>query len=331
MSNTDQLMAALTEIAKVANTAVGAQGVPESVDHNHGSGPCAECGIDAPGCAVKSLPTRLLVGAALTARSINPVNAPSFGSMQAMPDGVDRPLFLAVTTTKYWGPQLRKFSVSFMEPTQPDLAARIVKHLNAWSSCCGISFALTSGIGEVRISRGPGGYWSYLGTDILHIPKDRPTMNLQGFTMKTPESEYLRVVRHEAGHTLGFPHEHMRKALIARIDPAKAYEWFLTTYGWDKLTVDQQVLTPLSESNLMATPPDQTSIMCYQLPAAITKDGLPITGGTNINKTDCAFAGKVYPKAGRALVTDENAPESRNAPPASSNDWPPEQDVEVVV
>jgi len=55
------------------------------------------------------------------------------------------------------------------------------------------------------------GYWSYLGTDILHIPKNRPTMCLENFSMDTLESEYKRVVRHETGHTLGFPHEHMRR------------------------------------------------------------------------------------------------------------------------
>ena len=56
------------------------------------------------------------------------------------------------------------------------------------------------------------GYWSYLGTDVLHIPVDQQTMNLQGFTERTPESEYRRVVRHETGHTMGFPHEHMRRS-----------------------------------------------------------------------------------------------------------------------
>ena len=48
----------------------------------------------------------------------------------------------------------------------------------------------------------------------------------------------------------------------------------------------QQVLTALDEKTLMATPPDQTSIMCYQLPGVITKDGKPITGGTDINATE---------------------------------------------
>jgi hypothetical protein len=56
------------------------------------------------------------------------------------------------------------------------------------------------------------------------------------------------------------------------------------------------VLTPLEEREIIATPADQTSIMCYQLPGAITKDGRPILGGVDINPTDYAFAGKVYPR-----------------------------------
>ena len=80
--------------------------------------------------------------------------------------------------------------------------------------------------GDVRISLTGNGYWSYLGTDILHIPSNMPTMNLQNFSMNTPESEYKRVVRHETGHTLGFPHEHLQRDIVNRIDPQKAYDYF---------------------------------------------------------------------------------------------------------
>jgi hypothetical protein len=37
--------------------------------------------------------------------------------------------------------------------------------------------------------------------------------------------------------------------------------------------------------------------MCYQLPGSITRDARPIVGGIDINPTDFAFAGKIYPKA----------------------------------
>jgi hypothetical protein len=40
------------------------------------------------------------------------------------------------------------------------------------------------------------------------------------------------VIRHETGHTLGFPHEHMRKDLVAKIDPDKAIAFFSETQGW---------------------------------------------------------------------------------------------------
>ena len=36
--------------------------------------------------------------------------------------------------------------------------------------------------------------------------------------MRMSEAEFRRVVRHEAGHTLGFEHEHMRAGLVKRID-----------------------------------------------------------------------------------------------------------------
>src|SRR5262249_6132597 len=144
-----------------------------------------------------------------------------------------------------------------------------------------------------------GGYWSYLGTDILHIPKNEQTMNLEAFSMQTPESEYHRVVRHETGHTLGFPHEHMRKVLVAPIDPAKAIAFLERTQGWSEEEVRQQVLTPLEESSLRGTKADPKSIMCYQIPGSLTKNGKPIVGGKDIDKSDAAFAAEIYPKKGR--------------------------------
>jgi hypothetical protein len=192
-----------------------------------------------------------------------------------------------------------------MEKTPANLRDRILSHMNAWSKTIGITFAYTSGVGQVRISRRGSGYWSYLGTDVLLIPHNRPTMNLQGFSMSTPESEYKRVVRHETGHTLGFPHEHMRQELVDRIDPAKAYDYFRRTQGWPPSTVDEQVLTPLNSRSIIGTPADQTSIMCYQLPGSITRDGRPITGGNDINATDYAFAGRIYPKTGAAMVAPQ--------------------------
>jgi hypothetical protein len=345
VSDTEKkLREALAKIAKAANAAMRATGsetppAEAKEDHNghahdYGDEPSTEDGSAAPvlSCVPKTLPTRLLVKAADTAIRINPVNSPGFGPLGVVAAGLDlSPMRIAVLVAKYWGPQPRRMTVSFMEATPADLRARIVAHLNAWSRTASISFVETRGTGNVRISRGGGGYWSYLGTDILLIPQNRPTMNLQAFTMNTSEAEFRRVVRHEAGHTLGFPHEHMRQALVARVDRTKAYDYFRRTQGWDRATVDQQVLTSLDERSLMGTPADQTSIMCYQLPASITRDGRPILGGLDINSTDLAFAGRIYPKAGRDLGPEfQQEPEQAEQDAGGSrDDWPESEDVEV--
>jgi hypothetical protein len=209
------------------------------------------------------------------------------------------PAVIAVVKSNYWGKHGKRLTTGFMDNPSKELRREILRHLNMWSSRANVQFVESNVDPLVRIDRRTGatwgGYWSYVGTEILGIPKDQPTMNFEGFTMSKPASEFKRVVCHEAGHTLGFPHEHMRKAFVERIDPDKAYAYFLRTEGWSRQDVDEQVLSPLSERSLIDTPPDQTSIMCYQLPASIMRDNKPILGGNRINATDYKFAATIYP------------------------------------
>jgi hypothetical protein len=295
-----KLRNALLRIAEVAASAANTSHDSDVEDHSDFEAG-TENGTDAV-CTPKSLPLELQVRAARTAAVENPVNSPVLGFLpqdEEVARAIANPLSIAVLTSKYWGSARRTLTVSFMERTPTDLRNRILLHMNAWQS--GIRFVFTQSTGQVRISRGGGGYWSYLGTDVTHISTSRPTMNLQGFTMATADREFFRVVRHETGHTLGFPHEHMRRQIVALIDPEKAYVYFRRTQGWDRATVDAQVLTPLEDRSIMATPPDQTSIMCYQLPGEITRNGRPILGGPDINATDRAFCQRIYPRFGASL------------------------------
>ena len=220
-----------------------------------------------------------------------------------MPDFAPTPERLAVLTTKYWGNAGVQLTVGFRDNPPLDLRAKILSHMNAWSAAANVKFVETAMDAQVRISREPGtteweqgGYWSYLGTDILHIPPQYPTMMLQGFTMATPDQEFYRVVRHETGHTLGFPHEHMRRELVEKIDPDKAIAFYKETQNWDPDMVRDQVLTPIEESSLWGTGhADPNSIMCYQIPGEITKDGNPIPGGLDIDDLDYSFAASIYP------------------------------------
>jgi hypothetical protein len=252
-------------------------------------------------CTPKSLPYEKLIAAAQTAVEINPLNyAPVHQLMGIMPGFQPTREHIALVTKKYWGIQGVRLTVGFLDNPPSDLRKRILQHMNAWNKTANVSFVETRGTAQVRIAREGGengGYWSYVGTDIVHIPKDQQTMNLEGFSMSVPESEYHRVVRHETGHTLGFPHEHMRKALVAKLDVQKTIDYFKRTQGWSEEEVRQQVLTPLEESSLRGTTPDPKSIMCYQIPGEITIDGKPIIGGLDIDATDFTFAASIYPKS----------------------------------
>jgi hypothetical protein len=246
------------------------------------------------------LPFDQLVDAARTAAEINPVNRPPLERLARIDPEIEPTRErLAVLTTKYWGAEGIHLTVGFPFDDPPaDFRARILSHMNAWAKTANVRFVETATDPQVRIARTPGdGYWSYLGTDVLRIPDDQPTMNLDSFTMNTPESEYVRVVRHETGHTMGFPHEHMRRELVDRIDEDKAIEYFGRTQGWNPEEVRRQVLTPLEEFSLLGTThADPNSIMCYQIPGEITKDGEPIIGGLDINAWDYSFVATIYPK-----------------------------------
>jgi hypothetical protein len=249
-------------------------------------------------CSIKSLPADKWLEAAHTAARINPANAPAVHqAMSLMPAQLNN-MRLAVLTAKFWGAAGVHLTVGFLDDPEEALKTRILSHMNAWSQFANVSFTETDSNPQVRISRTAGsGYWSYLGTDIKHIGAGKPTMNLDSFTMDTPESEFHRVVRHETGHTLGFPHEHMRQEIVNEINFEKAVLYFRKTQGWTRQEVIDQVLTPLKDSAIMATAEaDEKSIMCYWLTGQIMNDGIDVPGGNDIDQTDADFAALMYPK-----------------------------------
>jgi hypothetical protein len=253
-------------------------------------------------CSIKLLPPEEWEAAAKTAAAQNPMNRPAMHQLlQAAPKGMISKLRLSAVHTKFWGAGGVKLTVGFLDTASGALKSKILSHMNAWGKYCNVKFALSNSSPQVRISFSTpppdDGYWSYLGTDILHIKPNEPTMNLDSFSMSTPDSEFFRVVRHETGHTLGFPHEHLRAEIINKLNKAKTISYFMRTQGWTKEDVIQQVLTPIPESALLATAhADPKSIMCYELPGEITVTGKPIPGGVDIDPMDKKFAGMIYPK-----------------------------------
>ena len=251
-------------------------------------------------CTTRLLPKEQRVEAAIHAVTTYAKNLPAGASLDDLlrEDG-DR---LALDVSKWWGPSV-DLTVGFLDNPSRELRDKILLHLNAWARDAAVRFHEVTTDPVVRISRltehdhpGLGGYWSWEGTDIDTIAADEPTMNLEGFTVTTPDSEFRRVVRHEAGHSLGFPHEHLRQELVSRLDREKVIADYMATQGWSEQEVIDQVLTPLEESSIFGTAlVDETSIMCYQIEGELTLDGVPIIGGVDITETDHRFAALVYP------------------------------------
>jgi hypothetical protein len=250
-------------------------------------------------CRIKLPPDPL--DAAANAVRVNPNNEVLLPEL-APADALEpiEPMSLAVLTSKYWGPRDRTLTVQFMDTQDAELRRKILAHMNAWhdGGAC-VQFALTEGTGDIRVTRDHGdGYWSYLGTDTGLIPDGEATMNLAAFTLSTTDATYRRVVRHETGHTLGFPHEQLRPEVVGRIDEQLALTYFRQTQGWDDATIRRNVLTPLDPAKINATPgADLHSIMCYSLPASIMRDRVAVPGGDNISPTDQGKANELYPKA----------------------------------
>ena len=276
-------------------------------------------------CRPKSLPVEKLVAAERRAIEINPENARERRTVARTPIGRrGGPKRIAVVIARKWPRKGVRLSVSFLDNPSVALRNRILRHMNAWGEQANVLFSETRGVGEVRIARfdsppDMAGYWSYVGTEILEAEENEPTMNLESFTMRVSDAEFRRVVRHEAGHTLGFDHEHMRSQIVNRIDRKKAFDFFDRTEGWTKEEVEEQVLTPLAKKSILGTKEvDPLSIMCYQLPGRIMKDGKAIKGGLDINPNDFAFAASLYPKPQRQIGDIEQTIEVP-APPVLSS------------
>ena len=259
-------------------------------------------------CIPRAVPAHARTRAAQIAIETNPENRPPDLPEGDLPAGTEGDR-LALDIRRYWGRKGVRLTVGFIDTPDQALRDRIISHLNAWNARANVTFTASNVDPQVRIARftaaeapNMDGYWSYLGTDILTIPKDEPTMNLEAFTMATRDSEFHRVVRHEAGHTLGFPHEHMRAGIIKRLDRERVITSFMASQGWSRQEVIDQILTPLEESPFLLSPvigtlkPEETSIMCYQIDGDLTLDGRPVEGGTEITDADHAFAALAYPK-----------------------------------
>ncbi|KAB5569917.1 metalloprotease [Coniochaeta sp. 2T2.1] len=210
------------------------------------------------------------------------------------PNGPSR---LALRKDAFW-PNGKKLKVRFLNGT-PFLQDKVKYYAQTWEKYANIDFQFVpSGDAEIRISfkwNGDGGSWSYLGTDNLHIAKDKPTMNYGWFDENTRDEEFSRTVTHEFGHALGCIHEHQSPAGSIRWNEARVIADSKKSNGWDEAQTRQQIINKYQAAQTTNSEFDRNSIMCYFFPAEWTTDGQGTPTNRVLSDKDKEFIGKMYP------------------------------------
>jgi hypothetical protein len=205
---------------------------------------------------------------------------------------------IAVETKKTWN-NGRHLSVAFLGGSTT-VRERVKRHASYWMDFANIQLDFNvpkNKTADVRIAfNSKDGSWSYVGTEILTIDPDQPTMNYGWLTETTDDEEYHRTVLHEFGHTLGCIHEHSSPLGGVPWDKAKAYQYYQQTQGWSKAEVDEQVFKKYSIDQIRGTKVDKHSIMMYPIPNEITIGNFEVGWNNDLSAGDKKFMSKMYPK-----------------------------------
>ncbi|MDB5226223.1 MAG: hypothetical protein JWN78_416 [Bacteroidota bacterium] len=130
----------------------------------------------------------------------------------------------------------------------------------------GISFKEVSTVGESMVRIGfdfTDGSWSYVGRDILTIPKTDRTMNF-GWDL-TADSYGMTTAIHEIGHTIGFQHEHQSPFSGIVWDTKAVYKEFSgPPNSWPKKEIDTNIINKLPANQVKGSKWDPKSIMEYE-------------------------------------------------------------------
>ncbi|KAI1111848.1 hypothetical protein F5Y14DRAFT_453705 [Nemania sp. NC0429] len=167
-----------------------------------------------------------------------------------------------------------------------------------WTRHANISMAFVDDAAgaEVRVTFRKGGSWSVVGKDCLSVASSGPTMNFGWFDDATPERELARTVYHEFGHALGCVHEHQNPIQGISWDERRVYDYYADEMGWDRATVDRNILTQYSRDMTQFSRFDRDSIMLYHFPRELTRNGHFVRPNNVLSPADIDFISRIYPR-----------------------------------
>ena len=182
-------------------------------------------------------------------------------------------LSFIVTVNKKW---INGTEIKYMFVGGPESQRRVVRNaFQKWKNLgIGISFREVKVVQDSMVRIGfdlSDGSWSYVGRDILTIPKAERTMNF-GWDLAA-DSYGMTTALHEIGHTIGFQHEHQSPFAGIIWDTAAVYKEFSGPPNrWPKNQIDSNIINKLSPNQVRGSEWDANSIMEYQFgPGLILK------------------------------------------------------------
>jgi TolA-binding protein len=103
-------------------------------------------------------------------------------------------------------------------------------------------------------------------------------------------------VLHEFGHALGLLHEHQSPNAAFQWNKQAVYDFYGTSYGWDRDYVDLWVFRQIEPQGVDASQYDPDSIMHYAFPAEFTTNGVAFGGSSVLSALDEQLIAKEYPR-----------------------------------
>jgi hypothetical protein len=186
--------------------------------------------------------------------------------LQPLPPGIGetRAFFILSNNKKWVNGTLIKYMFVEGPKEQRDV---VKKAFQQWKDLgIGLSFSETDQVDESIVRIGfdqTDGSWSYVGRDILTIPKPDRTMNF-GWDL-TADAYGLTTALHEIGHTIGFQHEHQSPfAGIVWNTDAVYREFSGPPNNWPKDQIDSNIINKIPANQLTGSKWDPTSIMEYE-------------------------------------------------------------------